>query len=85
MVVLEPRLAALEVDEGRDPDIVHGVLDAILAELPVSIASKKYHDKLMEQGYCFTEAIKLLTVEMLASEPLGLLPGHAPSACIVFD
>ena len=70
---LVPRLR--EADDPDDEDAVYGTLAALFLALPAAVRKTDPATLLRANGYCFVEALKLLTVEDL--ELLGVPRGHA--------
>ena len=69
-IKLDPRLEALSTDESRDPDVVKGVVGVILDELPPQVATAGYDDLLYGHGFCFVDALRLVSLADLRGEPL---------------
>ena len=73
MSALEDRLEA--VTDPDDEDVVAGVLEALLDELPGPIADAKHSKTLRANGYCLVSELR--EVSRADLEALGLQPGHA--------
>ena len=73
MSALEDRLEA--VTDPDDEDVIAGVLEALLDELPGPIADAKHSKTLRANGYCLVSELR--EVSRADLEALGLQPGHA--------
>jgi hypothetical protein len=75
VVALDRRFEDLDDDQADDEDVIYGVLKAVLAGLPRTVAAKKYFETIKEGGFCFRKALVKLSVQEL--KDLGLPSGHA--------
>jgi hypothetical protein len=72
---MDVRLRRLSVQDGASEDVVYGVVEVVLDQLPLPVQAAGYAKLLRGAGFCFTSALELLDIAQLVA--MGVPPGHA--------